>query len=229
MAKSFEFFVLEFSQIDGNYKQACIYENSAFFFGDIQARLDKTFFGHMFYEQHKLLIRNLTFNQCFQDEAFKTMADFRTMGLPLNMVTWMRLRSALHAAKARLKKHVLSVENRSRPINVLFRSFRKGSRSMRNVLNYSMISKTSVNELRIVTTFSELTNSVVPPNKRSETCLGIWSIGALSSDIKSFSFKFRNNILPLTNRIANYDQNIDPICRFSRMVDEDTMQRESFA
>jgi hypothetical protein len=100
---------------------------------------------------------------------------------------------------------------------------------MRNALNYSMISNTSVNDLRIITTFSELTNSLVPPNKRSEICLGIWNIGSLSSEIKSFSFKFRNNILPIANRVTNYDQNIDPICRFCRMVDEDTVQRESFA
>jgi hypothetical protein len=54
-------------------------------------------------------------------------------------------------------------------------------------------------------------------------------LGALSSDLKAFSFKFRNNILPLSNRIANFDQNADPICRFCRIIDEESVQRESFS
>jgi hypothetical protein len=229
MAKSYEVFISEFTKVDGNYKLSQIFDNSAFYFGNDDTKLDKAFFGHRFYEEHVIQLRNLMYDKCFQDEAFKTMAEFRDMGLPLNMVTWMRLRSALLSAKTRLKKTTLLEERRSRAINVFFQSFRKGSRNMRNVLNYDMVTNTSVNDLRIITTFSELTNSTVPSNLRNEICLGSWSISALSINLKSFSFKFRNNILPLTNRVANFDQNIDPICKFCRIIDEDTAQRESFS
>jgi hypothetical protein len=105
----------------------------------------------------------------------------------------------------------------------------KGSKKFRRILEFNQISNFKANELRTVNTFCNLTNSVAPVGTNLEVCLESWTKGWLSSDLKSFIFRFRNNILPLSNRVNNYNNDIDPHCYFCRTADPDSNIRESFA
>jgi Reverse transcriptase (RNA-dependent DNA polymerase) len=228
MAKCYEKFISAFSALDGNYKCTPIFENCNFYYGD-NVRLDKKFFGRNLYEANTDIIRNLTFNHCFNNDVFKTQLEFQEMGLNLNLATWMRLRSAILSAKTRLKK-VSDVSDRNcTSLNNFLRSFRKGSRKLREVLIHETKVNSKVENLRIVETFAGLTNSIVPDSKTVEACLRSWNNSFFPSDIRGFVFKFRNNLLPLTNRVANFDLNTEPVCISCRILDADTMQRESFA
>ena len=46
--------------------------------------------------------------------------------------------------------------------------------------------------------------------------------------MREFIFKFRNNQLPLNNRLSAYDNTVDPRCNFCRIIDNQSTTRDSF-
>ena len=60
LVKSYSTFYSCFSKINGNYKEAFVYENDAFSLN--QQLIDRDFFGHVFYNRYKNIIRSLTFS-----------------------------------------------------------------------------------------------------------------------------------------------------------------------
>ena len=66
LAESYEEFYSCFSRLNGNYKEAYIFDNAAFVRGPRDTRkLDPDFFGLDFYTRYRIHIRKLTFNNCF--------------------------------------------------------------------------------------------------------------------------------------------------------------------
>ncbi len=100
IAWSYEYFYGCYSLLDNNYRKNSIFQNIAFCRSGADNRLfDVDFFGKNFYTGNKDKIRSLTFDDCFEHGNFKSINDFRQMGLPLSMSLWMRLQSALIYSK----------------------------------------------------------------------------------------------------------------------------------
>ena len=102
LTASFCEFYSSFCQVDGNYKEAFIFENNAFCIN--QELLDPNFFGQNFYNAHKNSLRSLTFSQCFMGPRMKTMLEFAADGLPFSAAVWMRLQATLLQSRQRLRK-----------------------------------------------------------------------------------------------------------------------------
>jgi exonuclease III len=230
LVDSYVKFYGEFTRLGNNIENAMIFDNPAFT-GTNGVRINSRLFGVEFFNRYRDAIRALKFNDCFTNDTFKDLGGFRDMGVPIKLAAWMQLRAILLLSRQRIKKDNLHGKKlaTSNNIGIFLSSIVKGSKKFRRILEFNHISNFKASEQRTVITFCNLTNSIAPVGTNLEVCLESWNKGWLSSDLKSFIFRFRNNILPLSNRVNNYNNDIDPHCYYCRTADPDTNIRESFA
>jgi hypothetical protein len=151
----------KFSEINGNYKQAYIFDNKSFKLGpDFTGTIKQYSFGRNFYTLHKNNFRKLKFTDCFHEGRFKTVAEFAADGLPLLPAAWMLLRSSLLRAKALLTKNDRFLDNKCTSIENFMGAPIKGSKRFRNILSTEINANIPV--IRSVYTFATLVNLPVP-------------------------------------------------------------------
>ena len=63
-----------------------------------------------------------------------------------------------------------------------------------------------------IKTFLKLTNSENISHSRLKSLIGGWDNSFLPGKIRTFLFKFYNNILGLNSRVAKFNVDIDPSC-----------------
>jgi hypothetical protein len=117
-------------------------------------------------------------------------------------------------------------ENKSLSIESFLDTVQKGSKKFRKIQAAGVV--VDLATTRTVITYNNLVNLIMPLQLKLKVCVSSWYRSYLNSDLKTFIFRFRNNTLPLTNRVHNYDAGVDPRCRYCRMRDPDTANRESF-
>jgi hypothetical protein len=228
ICKSYDHFINEFSKCNGNYKKVELFENEVCTVGprDNQSLINKDFFGRNFYDIYRHRIRTLTVDSCIsENNHFKSVAEFREEGLPVTIAVWMRLRSAVLKTRNDYKKPDPALDNKALSLHELLRKKLTGSKPFRIYLEWDR-RQVNVAGLRVVNTFAELVNLPVPDCKTIETSLGALRFYYLNADLKNFMFRFRNNSLPLSNRLQNYEAGVDPTCFFCRV--RNVQIRESF-
>ena len=227
ITESYENFYSCFSTINGNYKEAQIFDNAAFTRGPADNnKLDPDFFGLVFYAQNTDRIRELTFNNCFSGRSFKTIAEFHDSGLPVTPAIWFRLRGAILFAKNNLRKQDDS-DNTETVVQFLSK-IKRGSKPFRKILTWNQEASWNPLTQRTVAYFGELANTMLPNLTSLKFCLGLWNNSCLSNDFRNFLFHLRNNSLPLNNRLNAFDQDVSPSCSFCRIIDRETAPRDSF-
>ena len=224
-AVSFSHFYSCFCRINGNYKEAYIFDNNAFNL-DGQT-INPEFFGLLFYNRYKNAIRSLTFASCFVGRRLKTAQEFAASGLPFPPATWMRLQATLLHSRQILKK-TDETDNLSVSITNFFAKLTKGSRQYRSIIYCGQGNRTAPENLRTVMQYSILTTIPVPDQPYLGKCLGLWNKSFLPNDVRNFLFLLRNNSLPLNNRLNAFNENVSPFCTFCRIIDGDTATRDSF-
>jgi hypothetical protein len=225
IAKSYQIFYSAFSAKDNNYKTSVIFDNNIFTVPPtFVTNVDVDFFGRNFYEENKELIRRLTYIDCFMNNQYRTIDQFRAIGLNLSAATWMRLRAVLFRARDRL--NALPRDARSQSINEYVQRYKKGSKLTRKIIE-QVRTTIHVRELRHVNTFFDLIQLPVPDAIVVKKLNITWNLSYLSSSIKDFIFKIRSNYLKLNNRLNAYNENIDPKCTFCRIRIGDAAPRDS--
>jgi hypothetical protein len=225
ITSEFDNFRASFSAHNGNYKIAYIYENDAFRSGGVT--INKQFFGHQFFRTHETRIRALRYCDCYNnDRNFKSVNVFSDSGLPMSIAVWMRLRAAMSLARTKHFKADSQKEKKSLSIESFLDTVQKGSKKFRKIQAAGVV--VDLATTRTVITYNNLVNLIMPTQLKLRVCVSSWYRSYLNSDLKTFIFRFRNNTLPLTNRVHNYDAGVDPRCRYCRMRDPDTANRESF-
>ena len=222
---SYTNFYGRYSRLNGNYKEAYIFENSAFALNDQQ--INAEFFGQNFYNLYKNNIISLTFSMCFMGPRMKTCQEFADAGLPFTPATWMRLQATLLHSRHQLKKQDDS-DNLSGNIANFFNLTTKGSKQFRKILQGGALNRPVLENMRIVTNYSMLVSVPTPEPHLLGKCMGLWNKSYLPNDLRNFLFLLRNNSLPLNNRLHAFDANVSPLCSFCRIVDRDTVTRDSF-
>jgi hypothetical protein len=130
---AFERLVGSFTRLDNNYTKAHFVDNPAFKRSAIDNRpLDKNFFGINFYNNHKNILRSLTFEQCFPLGTYHTVEGFADIGITITLAIWMKLSLALNCNKRQLNAE--SSPNVARSIEYLLGSVKKGSAKYRRVI-----------------------------------------------------------------------------------------------
>jgi hypothetical protein len=157
---------------------------------------------------------------------FRTKLQFRDIGLRLNDTVWIRLRGAITHAKASFGS--VPRKNESTGVATFVRGFKKGLKKFREIIEYDSTLAECRKTLRTVITFSEITDTTVPESEFLDKILSLWNRSFLLNELREFFFKERNNCLLLNNRIANFVQNTSDKCSFCKIINPETLTRESF-
>jgi hypothetical protein len=149
------------------------------------------------------------------------------MGLSFTQSVWMRLRSALAYSKIKLHEQNPSI---AVPMSVqsFLDSFKRGSKKFRNILNAQSINSMEVASLVTVTSFSNITETPIPSNESLAFILGTWNISFLPNNLREFIFICRNNQIRVGARAVHFQQRTDGRCTFCRMVNPNSVTRETF-
>jgi hypothetical protein len=220
---AYESFYQNFCKIDGNFRNAQIFENDTFIDPGTNQTLGRHFFGPAFYEQHKNNIRNLTYNNCFTANGYKTLLEFRQGGLPLSIALWMRLRNTL------LHSNRGNTDNKTNTIQDLVLRWRKGGKRIRILQTWHREKNVNVRTGRTFITFSLLVGITPPLNINLNIWYSLWNTSSLSNDFRNFIYNSRFNSLPLNNRLNSYLQEIDPSCTFCRLTNNMPAPRDSMS
>jgi hypothetical protein len=224
IAEAYESFYCDFSNCDGNYKTAYIYENDAFTLGPRDGgRISAAFFGQNFYNRHKNEIRKLTFENCFSNNRIKTCGEFADAGLPLTPTIWFKLCGAVSFWKTKFvcEKNPVKIEN-------FFAGIKKGSKKLRLVSESVAENKINLLATANVRTFFQLVG-VECSAASCKIWIGAWNKNFLPNELRNFMFNCRNNTLPLNNRLNSYMKEIDPRCTFCRIKFGTEAARDGFA
>jgi hypothetical protein len=231
LLRSFEYFVSCFTHLGQNYKKANVFRNFAFKRSKADGRLlDENFFGKTFYGKYRALLRQLTFENCFSGNDFKTVAEFAQMGLPLPLGVWMSLRSALLLSK----KNLSNEANDETPPNIcltvrdFLSKFSRGSKKFRNVIEKAEPHCSNPSELSIVNTFATVTLTKLPSSSTLKFNLGYWSKHYIENDFRTFLFKSRHNILGVGSRVSHWNSTVTDACVLCRVSGITNPQRETF-
>jgi hypothetical protein len=229
IACSYCSFVTEFTCINYNFRTVPFVDNPVFTRGPNDPRtLNKFFFGLDFYNRHKVSLRTLTLTDCFMEERFKTIEEFRDSGLPLTPVTWMRLQLALVNSNRDIFNPRLSWPTLPSTLGGFHNTVKRGSKKFSKIIQFKFANNWIINESQSVVTFCNLINLAVPSIETISTVYGGWSFSFLPNDFREFIFLERNNYLKTGTRAANYVINLDDRCSFCRVINPDTVVRESF-
>jgi hypothetical protein len=99
----------------------------------------------------------------------------------------------------------------SQSLEFSIKSFEKGSKPFRRILNYRESVGYNVITLNTVKTFSDLVGIEVEKNVL-HSCWGEWQRHFYGNRCKEFLYKFRNNILGLNQRVANFVPGFEAEC-----------------
>jgi hypothetical protein len=225
IAASFELFVSCFSLVDNNYRKTPIFMNGAFQrSGNDPRTLSSDFFGKNTYETNYDVIRTLTYDDCFSNGKFKSINEFLDLGFRMPVSLWMRLRSALIFSKKNL---VIAPDKPGRSIGDFLKSFKKGSKPFRRIIQQAKYLGESPDKLTIVKTFSKLTNTDTPSVSCLKLILSSWNKVFLDNHLREFIFKCRNNSLRTRDRLSHL-LDIDDNCKFCYNLTANYKQRETF-
>ena len=229
IAVNFNDFYSKFSTINGNYKEAYVFKNKAFYFGPEGENLfNEAFFGQGTLTQCENVIRNLKFKHLFVEDRVKSREEMAGEGLFLSAACWMRLQLATISIRTRLRKRD-ETDQINCCISEFLQGIKKGSKKFRKILCYPKVSVADPASLRITTTFSRVTGTAVPNIEILRMCLSSWNISFLHNEIKDFIFKCRNNQLFTNDRLHAIDGLVNATCTFCRISNIQNAVPESFA
>jgi exonuclease III len=212
ICRAYEKFYAAFSSYSHNFKEAQIFLN---IFQDpvTGTKIDQNFFGLDFFNAHMNVIRNLTYDDCFTPLGFKTIDEFRALGLPLTISLWMRLRNVLYMARA---KYSVRSCQKTTTINNFVLRWRKGCRPLRNILTKVLEYDIDLRSRRSFITFSALAGIVPDLGTDLGRWYAAWNCSSFTNDFRTFIFNSRNNFLPFNNRLNAYISDVDPSCTYCR-------------
>ena len=85
-----------------------------------------------------------------------------------------------------------------------FASFKKGSKSCRNILAKPVKVKADPCKLTNIITFFQLIGTEIPPRTTVYNFVGIWNLSFIPNKLRDFIFKFYNNKLGLNTRTSHF-------------------------
>ena len=100
------------------------------------------------------------------------------------------------------------------PLSAFFSSFKKGSGSIRKILETDRFKHVNVSNSTSVIYFFRLVDTPPAEEHFLKNMLGFWGSFFLSNKHREFSFKFYNNTLGLNTRLSHFVANNTRSCTF---------------
>ena len=114
------------------------------------------------------------------------------------------------------------------PLEDFFRSFKRGSKKIRNVLERDRLLKHKAIQLSTVRTFFGLIGENICSDTDLHKFLGLWGLNSLSNKHREFAYKFSNILLGINTRTAHFVDNMDRSCTFCKKSNVPMPSPETF-
>ncbi len=228
---SFSKFKAECTKIGNNYLVCPIYCNEAFGIGrDLIEKLDDDFFGingttpvQTVHRIQTVTWSDLTMNNNIMT---KVMVE-ASLGHEITPEIYLKLKTAYNIATKKYRKE----GEKAVSIDIFFRSFKKGSKKFRKVLSAvkGKYRKPRGCEIRPVKKFLELIDCQRPIDVRIKSLFFSWDKYFLLSRLKTFKFKYYNNVLGLNARVAHFNNTVSAECTFCNIAGPHPAPAESLS
>jgi hypothetical protein len=195
---------------DNNYLCVPIYCNDSFGYGRGRYfKLDEEFFGIEGEGAYRDLILRITWSDLIRDGNFRTKRDLEeNLGLILNDEKFIGLKNAYRSAYGRFHK----IGGKVTTISEFLNGFKKGAKYFRKVISETKF--TTIKSVQQWKTFSRLIDCQETSEKQIVTLLTNWNSYFLNTHIRTFLFKFYNNILGLNSRVTHFNPDVNGGCTF---------------
>ncbi len=219
----------EYTYSGTNYKTSSFVDNPAFTRGPRDNGLiDCNYFGSRFYWKYMAILRNLKFEQCYQEGRYMSIEDYSVIGVDMSIAQWMRLNMTLSYNN---RKFATLTSDRvcapPAPLIDFYKKIKKGSKKFRIVIEQKHCRNWSLPNSVAVQTFSRNVDVVTPEINILTKPISCWNLSFLPNELREFIFLERNNFLKIGTRIIHYQQNASDLCSLCRIINPGTVNRES--
>jgi hypothetical protein len=146
-------------------------------------------------------ISKLRFDNFFVRRRPKSLNDLNNeYELNLSLVVYMRLHEALQLANERHNDEEKPVQS----MEFFIKSFTKGSKPFRRILNDSEFKKLQIEKVNTVTSFFGIIDMEMVDRKNLRHCWGEWQKNYYGNKCREFLYKFRNNVLGTNDRVSKF-------------------------
>ncbi len=201
ICSSFGKFALEFYKKDRNYKKALVFKNSMFKRGrNDNGIMDENFFGNNRSFAEFQLIAKLRFDDFFIRGRPKSLNQINLdSGVDFDLNCYMRIHESLQFYIANRREDE-PVPDQS--VGFFLKTFTRGSRPYRRILEYNINSKEKLAQNNTVVTFFRLLNTEIFDETLLKKCWGMWNNTFFFNIQQEFLFKYFNNILGINARVS---------------------------
>ena len=194
--------------------------------------VDRNLIGRDFYDRNKERLRSLRMNcLIYGDRVVNFERACILTGLELTQNVYMYLHTAASFA---VKKYRGKEGSNGTSLTLLshIQRVKKGSGKFRKLIERGSQGEKSIENLRIVKSFFEISGCTKPAGSQIKALHTLWSINGLPNRVWCFAFQFYNNSLPVGARVAaryrNTGQLIDQRCAFCMSGRSANPSREDF-
>jgi hypothetical protein len=164
-----------------------------------------------------LPIANITALEFFDTNGIKSAYDLsRDYGLALGNLGYERLVKCLNHFVSKLKLNK-SNDGSKKTLLSVYGKLKKPGPKLRETLLKKRQKPFDLAKQPQSVTFSKITNMVLPSNVTFGEIVSLWSKNGFNTRIKTFLFKFYNNILGLNTRVSHFNNTVDRRCTICKI------------
>jgi hypothetical protein len=162
-------------------------------------------------------ISSLTAFDCFNVNGLKTRQElFQINGIELSLIGYARLGTCLSHFISKMK-HKNDNDGTKKTIFKEVGRLKKPGVKIRELLVKKRKKPFDLSKQTQTTTFSTITGSVIPSNDWYGSVISLWTKNSLSNRIRTFLFKFYNNLLGLNTRVSHFDNTVSRQCTLCKI------------
>ena len=229
LSESFEKFLKAFNKTNDNFSRSLLLNNPSITISQNNKRLlNMAFFTNHIPAIDTHLVCKISIENISQNNRLLSIDEITAnTGINLNLLLYLRLQTAFHTSQNMRRADRVS-DGSAISLLSFFKRFRKGSRTVRNVLSSQRNVSIRANGIRNVTTFGTLINVTLNAADEIKFFLKFWGYSFLPMNFREFSFKFFNNSLGLNHRLAHFVAGRGQGCTFCTLFNNGPISPETF-
>jgi hypothetical protein len=186
-----------------NFTRAIVINNKLFFRGPGDKRvLDFTYLE--LDENSQNPISSMEARDFFNVNGLKTRIELNVVhGTNLSINGYSRLATCLNHYVRRLRPRIAN-NGSARTFNEEFIALKKPGKKLRLSLSKKAKNEFDLSKAKPVIKFLEITNLTFTDLENISRCISAWNVNGIPNRIKTFLFKFFNNILGLNTRLSHF-------------------------
>jgi hypothetical protein len=213
LASSYEIFRTSHDKMHSNCTRAFIINNPVF----IREQGNKGLLDAMYLEVDERIVNKISTLMAmdfFNVNGLKTrMEIIIEFGFNLPVEAYTKIAKALNYFVRKMRPNNRN-NGSSRSVITEFLPLKQPGKKMRNWITKDRIDKLDISKLKSFVTFQNLIGVNLPGKNTLSARISMWNISGITNRIRTFFFKFYNNILGLNIRTSHFVPNQNRNCTF---------------